>query len=33
MSPAMAVNVSDKLWSMEDIVRMVDEWEAAHRAA
>jgi len=32
-SPAMAANVSDKLWSMEDIVRMVDEWEAAQRAA
>ena len=33
MSPAMAVNVSDKLWSMVDIVRMVDEWEAAQKAA
>ena len=33
VSPAMAANVTGKLWSIEDIVRMVDEWEATQRAA
>lgn len=27
LSPAMAAKVTDKLWSLEDIVRVVDEWE------
>lgn len=27
VSPAMAAGVSDTLWSLEDIVRMVEEWE------
>jgi hypothetical protein len=26
--PAMAAGVTDTLWSLEDIVRIVDEWEA-----
>jgi hypothetical protein len=29
MSPAMAAGVTDRLWSMEDIVRLVDEAEIA----
>lgn len=29
MSPAMAAGVSKTLWSMDDVVRMVEEWEAA----
>ena len=28
MTPAMAARVSSKLWSLEDIVRVVDEWES-----
>lgn len=28
MSPAMAASVSKTLWSMDDVVRMVEEWEA-----
>jgi hypothetical protein len=27
--PAMATGVTDRLWSLEDIVRIVDEWEAS----
>ena len=27
VSPAMAANVSKTLWSLEDIVKVVDEWE------
>jgi hypothetical protein len=27
--PAMAAGVVDTLWSLEDIVRIVDEWELA----
>jgi IS1 family transposase len=27
VTPAMAAGVSQKLWSMEDVVRIVDEWE------
>lgn len=30
--PAMAAGVSQTLWSLEDIVRIVDEWEAARNA-
>jgi IS1 family transposase len=29
IAPAMAAGVSDKLWSVEDIVAVVDQWEAA----
>jgi hypothetical protein len=28
VTPAMAAGVSDKLWSLTDMVRIVDEWEA-----
>jgi hypothetical protein len=28
-SPAMAAGVSKTLWSMDDIVKVVEEWEAA----
>ena len=28
MTPAMAAGVTDRLWEMADIVRIVDEWEA-----
>ncbi len=31
--PAMAAGVTDRLWEMTDIVRIVDEWEAAKKAA
>jgi hypothetical protein len=27
-TPAMEAKVTDRLWSLEDIVRIVDEWEA-----
>jgi hypothetical protein len=29
--PTMAAGVSDMLWSLEDIVRIVDEWGANHK--
>jgi hypothetical protein len=28
VTPAMAAGVSNKLWSLEDMIRIVDEWEA-----
>ncbi len=31
VTPAMAAGVTDKLWSLEDMVRVVDEWEIAQR--
>jgi IS1 family transposase len=33
VTPAMAAGVTDKLFSMEDVVRIVDEWEASQKAA
>jgi len=33
VSPAMAAGVTDKLWSMEDIVRMVEDHETKQKAA
>lgn len=33
VAPAMAAGVSKALWSLEDMVRMVDDWEAAQNAA
>ncbi len=30
-SPAMAAGISKTLWEIEDIVRIVDEWEAARK--
>ncbi len=32
VAPAMAAGVTDTLWSLEDIVRIVDEWEVAQKA-
>ncbi len=29
VTPAMAANVTGKLWSLEDIVRVVDDWQRA----
>jgi hypothetical protein len=29
MTPAMAAGVCDQLWTIEKIVELVDEWEAA----
>ena len=31
VSPAMAAGVSKTLWSLEDIVRIIDEWEAKQK--
>ena len=28
VTPAMAAGVTDKLWELVDIVRIVDDWEA-----
>jgi len=30
VTPAMAAGVSKTLWNVEDIVRIIEEWEAAH---
>ena len=27
-TPAMEASVTDRLWSLEEMVRIVDEWEA-----
>jgi hypothetical protein len=32
-SPAMEAGVTDRLWSLEDMVRIVDEWEANQKEA
>jgi hypothetical protein len=31
MTPAMAAGVSKALWSIDDVVKMVEEWETAQR--
>jgi hypothetical protein len=31
MTPAMAAAVTDKLWELADIVRVIDDWEARQR--
>ena len=31
-TPAMEAEVTDRLWSLEDMVALVDEWEANHNA-
>jgi hypothetical protein len=31
VTPAMAAGVSKTLWSMMDVVRVVDEWEIANK--
>jgi hypothetical protein len=33
MTPAMAAGVTTKLWEMEDMVRVIEDWEAAQAAA
>jgi hypothetical protein len=33
VTPAMAAKVTDKLWSVEDIVQVIDDWEAVRQAA
>jgi IS1 family transposase len=30
ISPAMAAGVTDKLWEMSDMVKVLEDWEAAH---
>jgi hypothetical protein len=30
MTPAMAAGVTDKLWEMEDLVAMLEQWELAN---
>ena len=32
VTPAMQAGVTDALWSLEDMVRIVDEWEANQKA-
>jgi hypothetical protein len=32
ITPAMAGGVSDTLWSLTDMVRVIDDWEAAWSA-
>jgi IS1 family transposase len=32
VTPAMAAGVSQKLWSMDDVVVMIEEWEASQKA-
>ena len=32
ITPAMAAGVSAKLWSLTDMVRVIDEWEVARAA-
>ena len=33
LTPAMAAGVSKTLWSMDEIVRVVEEWENSHKTA
>ncbi len=30
ISPAMAAGVTDKLWEMSDMVKVLEDWEAAN---
>lgn len=32
MTPAMAAGVTDTLWSLDEIVRIVDEWEESQKS-
>ncbi len=32
VTPAMEAGVTKTLWSLEDIVRIVDEWEASQKS-
>jgi len=31
VTPAMEAGVTDRLWSLEDMVGIVDEWEASQK--
>ena len=33
ITPAMAAGVTDTLWSLADMVRVIDDWEAKRQAA
>lgn len=33
VTPAMAAKVTDRLWSVEGIVQVIDDWEAVQQAA
>jgi hypothetical protein len=33
VTPAMEVGIADRVWSLEDAVRMLDNYEAANNAA
>jgi hypothetical protein len=33
ITPAMAAGVTDKLWEMSEMVRILEEWEAAQKVA
>jgi IS1 family transposase len=33
ITPAMAANVTDKLWEMSDMVKVLEDWEIAQKAA
>jgi hypothetical protein len=33
ITPAMAANVTDKLWEMSDMVKVLEDWEASQKDA
>ena len=33
ISPAMAAGVTDKLWEMSDMVKVLEDWESSRAAA
>jgi hypothetical protein len=33
VTPAMAAGVTDKLWELSDMVRVIEEWENAREAS
>jgi hypothetical protein len=33
VTPAMAANVTQELWSMDDVVKVVEDWEASREAS
>jgi hypothetical protein len=33
ISPAMAAGVTDKLWEMSDMVKVLEDWEGKHGSA
>jgi hypothetical protein len=33
ITPVMAAGVTDKLWSLEDLVRVIDDWEETRKKA